>query len=90
MGGRKEYVMGNSITCLSKCSCPIALHCPNGYQQSVVRGILIGLPKGGPRLALAGASMPPTSDGEGSNDMAYCEGLPSIVGNKCDVIWMRP
>ena len=52
--GGKKCVMGNNITRLSKCSCPIALHCPNGYQLSVVRGVFIGLPKGGPRLALAG------------------------------------
>ena len=57
VGGREEYVMGNSITRLSKCSCPIALLCPNGYQQSVVRGVLVGLPKGGPRLALASAHL---------------------------------
>ena len=47
VGGREEYVMG---------SCPIALHCPTGYKQSVFRGIIIGLPKGGPLLALANAS----------------------------------
>ena len=32
VGGREKCVIGNSITHLSGCSCPIALHCPNGYR----------------------------------------------------------